>query len=142
MDGRNRAMGIGALSHLTGCNIETIRYYEKIGIMTAPDRTTGGHRQYENDHVKRLFLIVRCRQLGFSIEEIRTLLSLVDGGNLNCSEVKSITEAHLGDVQQKIADLKKLEHVLEKMVSECSGTEVPECPIIDTLFATGTNEAS
>jgi len=78
---------------------------------------------------------MRCRQLGFSIAEIRTLLSLVDGGTLNCAEVKSITEERLGDVQQKIIDLQKLEGVLAKMVSECSGTEVPDCPIIDTLYA-------
>ena len=129
------ALGIGALSRLTGCNIETIRYYEKIGIMTTPGRTAGGHRQFETEQVKRLFLIVRCRQLGFSIGEIRTLLTLVDGGNPSCTEVKSVTEEHLSDVQQKITDLKKLESVLKKMVAECSGTEVPDCPIIDTLYA-------
>ncbi|MEH6525699.1 MAG: helix-turn-helix domain-containing protein [Sneathiella sp.] len=130
-----KALGIGALSQLTGCNIETIRYYEKIGVMTIADRTAGGHRQYENEQVKRLFLIVRCRQLGFSIDEIRTLLSLVDGGNPSCSEVKSVTEEHLSDVQQKIADLRKLEDVLKKMVAECSGTKVPDCPIIEALYA-------
>ncbi len=78
---------------------------------------------------------MRCRQLGFSIEEIRTLLSLVDDGNMSCAEVKSLTEEHLQDVQQKLADLQKLEAVLIKMVSECSGSEVPDCPIIDTLYA-------
>ncbi|MEH6547041.1 MAG: helix-turn-helix domain-containing protein [Sneathiella sp.] len=130
-----KALGIGALSQLTGCNIETIRYYEKIGVMTKADRTAGGHRQYESEQVKRLFLIVRCRQLGFSIDEIRTLLSLVDGGNPSCSEVKSVTQEHLSDVQQKITDLRKLEDVLKKMVAECSGTKVPDCPIIEALYA-------
>ncbi|USG61120.1 helix-turn-helix domain-containing protein [Sneathiella marina] len=131
-----KALGIGALSHLTGCNIETIRYYEKIGLMTRTGRTAGGHRQYGTEQVKRLFLIVRCRQLGFSIDEIRLLLTLVDGGNPSCSEVKSVTEDHLRDVRQKITDLRKLERVLEKMVAECRGPEVPDCPIIEALYAT------
>lgn len=132
---RKLTLGIGALSQRTGCNIETIRYYEKIGLMKSPDRTSGGHRVFDQEQVKRLSFIMRGRQLGFSIDEIRTLLGLVDGGNLSCTEVKSITEDHMQDVQQKIADLKKIEGVLAKMVSQCSGTEVPECPIIDTLYA-------
>ena len=78
---------------------------------------------------------MRCRQLGFSIEEIRTLLSLVDDGNMSCAEVKSLTEEHLQDVQQKLAYLQKLEAVLIKMVSECSGSEVPDFPIIVTLYS-------
>jgi MerR family transcriptional regulator, mercuric resistance operon regulatory protein len=136
MNTAHKNLGIGSLSKLTGCNIETIRYYEKIGIMNTPDRTSGGHRVYDQENVKRLFLIIRCRNLGFSINEIRTLLSLVDGGTMNCAEVKSLTEVHLNDVQEKISDLQKLETVLKTMVSECSGTIVPDCPIIDTLYAT------
>ncbi len=135
MNQKTEIMGIGALSRRTECNIETIRYYEKIGIMGTPDRTAGGNRIYDQELLKRLMLILRCRQLGFSIDEIRTLLSLVDGGTLSCAEVKDITEEHLTDVQQKIADLKKLERVLKKMVAECSGTEIPECPIIEALYS-------
>ncbi|MAF47042.1 MAG: helix-turn-helix domain-containing protein [Rhodospirillales bacterium] len=134
MANRQRALGIGALSQRTGCNIETIRYYEKIGLMN-PGRTAGGHRLFDHGQLKRLSFVMRCRRLGFSVGEIRTLLGLVDGGSLSCAEVKSVTEAHLGEVRQKIADLQSLEGVLAQMVSECSGTEVPDCPIIDTLYA-------
>jgi MerR family mercuric resistance operon transcriptional regulator len=135
MDKPNPVLGIGALSKQTGCNIETIRYYEKIHLLPAPARTGGGHRMYDHAQVKRLSFILRCRRLGFSISGIRNLLGLVDGDAASCAEVKSVTEAHLGEVRQKISDLKNLEGVLAQMVSECSGTEVPECPIIDTLYA-------
>ena len=135
MDAQHPVLGIGALSRQTGCNIETIRYYEKIHLLNVPARTEGGHRMFDHAQVKRLTFILRCRQLGFSIGEIRNLLGLVDGDAASCAEVKSVTELHLGDVRQKIHDLKNLEAVLAQMVSECSGTEVPECPIIDTLYA-------
>ena len=135
MDAQHPVLGIGALSKQTGCNIETIRYYEKIHLLNVPARTEGGHRMFDHAQVKRLTFILRCRQLGFSVGEIRNLLGLVDGDATSCAEVKSVTELHLGDVRQKIHDLKNLEGVLAQMVSECTGTEVPECPIIDTLYA-------
>ena len=135
MDAQHPVLGIGALSKQTGCNIETIRYYEKIHLLNVPARTEGGHRMFDHAQVKRLTFILRYRQLGFSIGEIRNLLGLVDGDAASCAEVKSVTELHLGDVRQKIHDLKNLEGVLAQMVSECTGTEVPECPIIDTLYA-------
>lgn len=128
-------IGIGALSNRTGCNIETIRYYEKIGLMPMPERTSGGHRTYLSEQIKRLSFILRGRQLGFSIGEIRALLGVVDGGVLSCADVQSITEQHLRDVREKIADLRKLERTLATTVSQCSGTEVPECPVIDALYA-------
>ena len=128
-------IGIGALSNRTGCNIETIRYYEKIGLMPMPERTSGGHRTYPSEQIKRLSFILRGRQLGFSIGEIRALLGVVDGGVLSCADVQSITEQHLRDVREKIADLRKLERTLATTVSQCSGTEVPECPVIDALYA-------
>ena len=127
--------GIGTLSDKTGCNIETIRYYEKIKLLPMTPRTRGGHRTYMTEHIKRLSFILRGRQLGFSIGEIRGLLGLVDGGDLSCAEVQTITEQHLGDVRQKIADLRKLERTLATTVSQCSGTEVPECPVIEALYA-------
>jgi MerR family mercuric resistance operon transcriptional regulator len=135
MDEQTPSLSIGALSKQTGCNIETIRYYEKIDLMHSPARTEGGHRMFNHAQLKRLSFILRCRQLGFSIKEIRNLLGLVDGEGASCAEVKSVTEVHLGAVRQKISDLKNLEGVLAQMVSECAGTEVPDCPIIDTLYA-------
>jgi len=125
---------IGGLSKQTGCNIETIRYYERIGLLPKPPRTEGGHRLYEREQIKRLVFIRRSRELGFSLDEIRTLLRLVDGKRYTCQEVKALTEEHLGDIKKKIADLKKLQKTLGEISAQCQGGQVPECPIIDALF--------
>lgn len=125
---------IGTLSRRTGCNTETIRYYERIGLMPEPPRTVGGHRSYSKAHERRLGFIRRCRELGFSIEEIRVLLGLVDGGDYTCGEVKAVTDRHLDGVRRKIADLGKLERTLQKIGAACAGGRVPECPIIDSLY--------
>ncbi len=125
---------IGTLSKLTGCNIETIRYYERIGLLPAPPRTEGGHRMYEEAHARRLTFIRRSRELGFTIQEVRELLELVDGKRYTCDEVQALTLDHLADVKQKMADLRRLERVLKNMAAQCSGGKLPECPIIDALF--------
>lgn len=124
----------GAVSKLTGCNLETIRYYEQIGLMPPPPRSAGGHRLYDDTLLRRLKFIRRSRDLGFSLEEIRSLLSLVDGGRYTCAEVKDLTVDHLRSVRSKIGDLKALERTLKEMVSKCVGDEVPDCPVIDALF--------
>ncbi len=125
---------IGALSKGTGCHIETIRYYERIGLMPKPPRSPGGHRLYEEDHLRRLTFIRRSRELGFTLAEVRGLLRLVDGGSYTCAEVKALTLDHAAEVRRKVADLRKLERVLKEMAAECDGGEVPQCPIIDTLY--------
>lgn len=129
-----RGYAIGQMSKETGVNIETIRYYERIGIMPKPDRTVGGNRQYNHDQLKRLFFIRRARGLGFSLEEIRGLFEMVDRKDFSCGEVHDLTVDHLSSVQEKISNLRKLEKALTSMVSECSRGDVPECPILDTLF--------
>lgn len=123
----------GELAQQTGCNLETIRYYEKIGMMPDPPRTASGYRVYDGTHVARLRFILRGRELGFSIEEIRGLLSLVDRGTQTCAEVQALTEQHLADVRAKIADLKRIEKVLADTAAQCSGEEVPECPVLEAL---------
>jgi len=105
-------MKIGQLSKQTGCKIETIRYYEKIGLLAEPSRSEAGYRIYAENHLKRLVFIRRSRELGFAIEEIRALLKLVDGGDYTCSDIKVIAIGYMGDIRQKIADLKKLEKTL------------------------------
>lgn len=125
---------IGALGRRSGVNVETIRYYERIGLLPNPPRTEGGHRLYGLEHVKRLAFVRRSRELGFSIEEIRALLELVDSGAYTCGEVKAMTETHLENVRSKISDLRKLERTLGGIASQCEGGEVPECPIVDALF--------
>lgn len=121
------------LAQRTGCNLETIRYYEKIGMMPDPPRTASGYRIYDDSHVARLGFILRARELGFAIEQIRGLLDLVDGGTQTCAEVKERTERHLADVRDKIADLRRIEKVLASTAAQCSGDEVPECPVLDAL---------
>lgn len=127
--------GIGTLSRRTGVNIETIRYYERIGIMPEPPRSTGGQRIYETSHRRRLTFVRRSRELGFSLDEIRALLGLVDGGAYTCGEVHEMTLAHIADIRRKIADLRRMEQVLKDMAAKCEGGDVPECPILDALSA-------
>lgn len=125
---------IGKLAARSGVNLETVRYYERIGLMPEPDRTEGGHRLYETTHQHRLAFIRRGRELGFSIEEIRALLELAETGNRSCQDVQAIAAAHLEDVRTKIADLTKLERILAVTVSRCaSDTAAPSCPVLEAL---------
>ena len=122
------------MARATGCNLETIRYYEKIGIMPDPPRSTKGYRSYDDAHVKRLKFVMRSRDLGFSLEEVRGLLGLVDEQSRTCAEVQVIAEDHLTDVRAKIADLKRIEGVLSDTVARCTGDAAPECAVIDALL--------
>ncbi len=130
-----RDLFIGELSRRTGVNIETIRYYERIGVMPRPARSEGGHRLFSDEQLRRLSFIKRSRELGFRLDEIRAMLRLVDEGTLTCGEIHAMTSAHLKAVHRKISDLRRLERVLKTMVAECSRGDVPDCPIIDTLYA-------
>lgn len=123
------------LARRAGCNLETIRYYERVGLLGEPPRTASGYRIYDDKHVRRLRFIMRGRKLGFMIEEIRGLLALVDDGTQTCGEVKARTEDHLSDVRAKIADLRRIETVLARTAARCSGDAAPECPILDALGA-------
>lgn len=122
------------LARATGCNLETIRYYETVGIMPNPPRTSKGYRSYDDTHVRRLKFVMRSRDLGFSLEEIRGLLGLVDDRTQTCAQVQSVAEAHLEEVQAKIADLERIERVLSETVARCTGDAVPECAVIDALL--------
>ncbi len=124
----------GVLAKKTGVNIETIRYYENIHLMPDPPRTAGGHRTYNQALFKRLSFIRRCRELGFTISELRDLLKIVDGGEYSCAEVLQNTEAHLDRIKGKIKDLKKIETTLKTISNRCSGKNVPDCPIVDELW--------
>jgi MerR family mercuric resistance operon transcriptional regulator len=126
---------IGKLAARTGVNVETIRYYERVGMIPAPPRSPGGQRRYEEDHLRRLSFVRRCRELGFPLDEIRALLALVDGGNYSCAEVRDMTARQLEAVRRRIADLRVMERTLDSMVTVCEGGSVPDCPIVDALFA-------
>ena len=125
---------IGALATESGGNIETIRYYEKIGVMPKPARSPGGYRLYTNDHLKRLTFIRRGRELGFTLDELCDLLRLVDGHAYTCADVRALTLDHVADIRRKITDLQRLKRVMTGIASRCSGKRIPDCPIVDALF--------
>lgn len=128
-----RTYGIGALARDTGCNIETIRYYERIGLLAAPPRTPGGHRCYASQDAGRLSFVLRSRELGFSVSDVRQLLRLVDSG-VSCAEVRDIAMTHIEAVRARITDLQRLEAVLRTTAESCAGGDSPDCPIVDLLF--------
>jgi MerR family transcriptional regulator, mercuric resistance operon regulatory protein len=122
------------LARRTGCNLETVRYYEKVMLLPEPPRTAGGYRSYDTTHERRLRFVLRARELGFSLDEIRELLRLVDERDQPCAEARAVAAAHLDDVRAKIADLKRMERVLKQVVAKCADGSLPECPLIETLF--------
>ena len=130
---RSHAMPIGELSRLTGVNIETIRYYEKIKMLRPPPRTEGGRRIYGPAETRVLAFIRRGRELGFGLEDIRALLALGAPGKASCADVREIAAHHLDNIRAKIADLRKLERLLSKTIAQCSGNRVPDCPVLDIL---------
>jgi len=121
------------LARKTGCNLETIRYYEKVGLLPPPPRSANGYRVYSPELVQRVRFILRARDLGFAMEEIRSLLSLTDEGEQTCAHVMKQAQVHLNDVKQRISDLRRIEQVLARTLAECSGEDVPDCPILDAL---------
>ena len=132
-DARAQGLTIGRLSELTGVNIETIRYYEKIGMLPAPPRTQSGRRIYGPTESRILAFIRRSRELGFSPDEVRTLLRLGGPEKASCREVRRIAARHLDAIRAKISDLRKLECLLSKTVAQCTGTTAPDCPVLDIL---------
>lgn len=124
---------IGKVAEQTGCHIETIRYYEKEKLLPSPDRSEGGNRLYSTPLIERLIFIRRSRELGFSMAEIRELLTVVDGKQVSCERVKQVADAHLSDIQAKITDLRRMLKTLKELSNQCSGSDVPDCPIIEAL---------
>jgi len=127
-----KTLSIGRLSEQTGVHIETIRYYEKIGLLTEPTRTAAGYRQYGEDHLRRLHFIRRGRDLGFSIETIRALLRLAEHPENPCQDADRMATEHLAEVERKIEELGRLRDALREMTNCCAHT-VAECRIIDAL---------
>ena len=124
---------IGALGKRTGVNVETVRYYERVGLLPEPHRTAAGYRQYGEEHVLRLRFIRRGRDLGFSVEAIRTLLRLAEHPNQPCADADHLAAGHLAEVEGRIADLERLRDSLRQLVT-CHGHSVAECRIIDALI--------
>ncbi len=126
------SLTIGRLSKETGVNIETIRYYERIGLMPEPSRSESGRRIYDPAASPRLAFIRRARELGFAIGQIRTLIAMSSGKG-RCADVYELTVRHLTDVRAKITDLQKLERTLVRTAARCARDASPDCPIIDAL---------
>lgn len=127
-------MRIGELARRTGVDVETIRYYERERILPAPVRASNNYRVYSDGHRRRLGFVRRARNLGFALNEVRALLSMIDGGDYTCAAVKSLGERHLADVQSKIADLRRMEAALAEVVSRCTGERTPDCSMLEALF--------
>ena len=126
-------ISIGELSKLSGVNIETIRYYERIKMLPVPARTASGRRVYGPAEKRALAFIRRSRDLGFTLEEIRALLALGGPQRAACADVHKIAGAHLANVRRKLADLVKLEVILAQTVARCSDGDTPDCPVLDIL---------
>ena len=135
MRSQTRELTRGKLAREAGVNLETIRFFEKIGLMPEPPRTEAGYRIYSGEHVKRLMFIRRARELGFTNKEVQGLLEMVDG-TYACDDVKGIALSSVEIIESKITDLVKVKNALTKLASECSGGETPDCAIIDRLFET------
>ena len=124
---------IGELSRRTRVNIETIRYFEKVGLIASPPRTRGGHRVYGKDHLRQLAFIRRARELGFTPAEVRGILQLGGPAGACCDEVREIASRHLETVRSKMADLARLDKLLACTIDRCSGGHSPGCAVIDML---------
>lgn len=127
------ALSIGDLSRRTGCNIQTIRYYEQIGLLAAPPRTEGGQRRYATGAVQRLGFIRHARDLGFDIAAIRELIALAGEPDRPCEGADRIARQQLESVKSKIAGLKLLQKELERMVSHCAHGTISDCRVVETL---------
>ncbi len=133
MPDRMPHLTIGQLSRRTGCGIETVRYYERIGLVPPPARTEGGHRLYSDQEARRLAFIRRGRDLGFTLDEVRSLLGLMDQGDYACADVQTIAQSHLKDVRARQRDLARMARALEGLVASCEGGAGPDCAILDAL---------
>jgi MerR family mercuric resistance operon transcriptional regulator len=123
----------GGLAKSTGCHPETIRYYEREGLLPVPARTSGGHRIYDDGTVRQLAFVLRCRDLGFELADVRDLLRLMERGSLTCGEVRALATRHLEKVRAKLERLGRMEQTLATAVARCRGGRVPDCPIVDAL---------
>jgi Cu(I)-responsive transcriptional regulator len=131
------ALSIGFVARQTGCTVPTIRYYEEIGLLEAAARSDTGHRHYDDSAVRRLTFIRRCRDFGFSIDQVRELVNLIDAPQRPCIEVRDIAAVHLAEVRSKLAELQALEASLSNFVvscdTACAGGAAVDCNILQDL---------
>jgi len=126
-------MNIGQAAKASGLTAKMLRYYERIGLLAPAGRTDSGYRQYGAEDLRVLAFVRRSRELGFSLEEIRQLLSLWQDRQRASADVKALAKRHIAELDQKIAELTRLRSTLGELVSCCHGDASPDCPILDTL---------
>ncbi len=130
-------LSIGLVARQTGCSVPTIRYYEEVGLLPPADRTGSGQRHYDERAVRRLTFIRRCRDFGFSVDQVRELVSLVDEPDRPCVEVRDIAAHHLAQLRTKLDELKALEASLSAFVcsceTACAGGPAVDCTILEDL---------
>jgi Cu(I)-responsive transcriptional regulator len=129
----NTQFSIGEMARAGGCKVQTIRYYEQIGLLPRPQRTQGNQRIYTRLHFDRLRFIRHSRELGFSLDHIRQVLDLSDGAENSCEKIDRIAKDHLREVESKIQRLQSLRKELKRMISECAGNRISDCHIIKVL---------
>lgn len=127
-------MRIGEVSERSGVPVETVRYYERTGLLPPPARAANNYRHYTGRHLRRLRFVRRCRELGFRLAEVRELLGMVDGGDYRCRDVQAVGLRHLEDVRARLADLRRLEDSLAALVAACEGSDRPDCSFLERLF--------
>ncbi|SES17782.1 MerR family transcriptional regulator [Sphingobium sp. YR768] len=130
-------MKIGDLAKLTATRVETIRFYEKEGLLPAPERNSGNYRIYRQAHLNRLSFIRRSRDLGFSLDQVRTLLKLADERDASCAQVDMITAINIAEIDRKLADLSALRAELMRRLENCEGSTIGDCRIIEALAPAG-----
>ncbi|PKP94913.1 MAG: MerR family transcriptional regulator [Alphaproteobacteria bacterium HGW-Alphaproteobacteria-16] len=126
-------MKIGELARATSTKVETIRFYEKIGLLPAPARTGANYRAYDQNQLARLSFVRRARDLGFTLDQIRGLLALSDDRDQSCSAVDTVARQHVSEIDRKITDLRALRRELQEMLDQCSQETVSTCRIIESL---------
>ena len=126
----------GKLAKRCGVNLETIRYYEQRGLLPEPPRSASNYRLYPEESARRIRFIKRAQELGFTLKEIKELLSLRAAPGAQCADVREQAEAKVADVDEKIRNLKAMRKALTRLISECSGdAPATECPILESLDA-------
>lgn len=139
-------MKIGEAAAVSGCHLETVRYYERIGLLPKPTRTGSGYRAYGDGDVRRLRFITRGRELGFSLDEIRGLLQLSSDPSLSCVEVDHLARTHLAEIETRLSELRRMARELRRTITTCGQGQRAECAILDALWhgetASGTVEGT
>jgi len=130
---KTEVWSIGDLARATDTKVETIRFYEKSGLLPAPPRTAGNYRAYSAEHLGRLSFIRRARDLGFSMEQVATLLALADRKDQSCEAVDIVARAHLAEIDRKLRDLRALRKELATMIANCDHGTIADCRIIEAL---------